>query len=117
MSIESIPSTIIVDIDGTLIKHHGSLSAQITNEPELLPNVLKKFSDWDKAGCKIILLSGRRESMRKATEDQLISLGLFWDQLILGATRGKRILINDMKTNSIEHTAEAVNLERNKGFN
>ncbi len=116
MSLETIPSTIIVDIDGTLIKHYGSLSAQIINQPELLPNVIKKFSEWDKAGCRIILLSGRRESMREETEIQLKSLGLFWDQLVLGATRGKRILINDMKLNSTEHTAEAINLERNKGF-
>lgn len=116
MSLESIPNTIIVDIDGTLIKHYGSLSAQIMNEPKLLPNVAEKFAEWDKAGCRIILLSGRRESMRDETEKQLKSLGLFWDQLVLGATRGKRILINDMKLNSIEPTAESINIERNKGF-
>ena len=33
--------TIFCDIDGTLIKHHGSLSKQITNKPEILEGTLK----------------------------------------------------------------------------
>lgn len=116
MSLDSIPETIILDIDGTILKHQGDLYNINLNIPELLPGVKEKFDEWDKASCKIILISGRRESMRAVTEQHLRSLGLFWDQLILGAGRGRRILVNDMKPSSSEPTAVAVNLIRNEGF-
>jgi hydroxymethylpyrimidine pyrophosphatase-like HAD family hydrolase len=37
--------TIFCDIDGTLLKHHGSLSAQITNKPKILEGVLKRLDE------------------------------------------------------------------------
>jgi hypothetical protein len=53
--------------------------------------------------------------MRKATEEQLARLGVFYDQLIMGIGGGDRILINDNKPDGRE-TAFAINLERNKGI-
>ena len=110
------PKTIICDIDGTLVKHHGSQSRQITYTPELLPGSIEKFDEWDKKGYNVILITGRKESFRKKTEKQLEALGIMYDHLIMGLGGGTRVLINDLKPDSDEPTAIAINLERNKGI-
>jgi phosphoglycolate phosphatase-like HAD superfamily hydrolase len=110
------PKTIICDIDGTLMFHSGKLSEQIQNEPKILPGVTEVFDAWDKKGYRIILLTGRKESMRELTERQLKLLGIFYDQLVMGVGGGDRILVNDLKPNSDKPTAIAVNLERNAGI-
>lgn len=110
------PKTIICDIDGTLIYHYGSLQKQVLNDPVLLPDVKDRFEIWDKKGYNIILITGRRESLRNITEKQLESLGLFYDQLVMGVGGGQRVLINDLKTNTDELTAISYNIQRNKGL-
>ena len=67
--------TIICDIDGTLIYHHGTQKKQVVLEPKVLPGVIEKFHEWDKLGYNIILISGRRESTRSKTEYQLELIG------------------------------------------
>ena len=109
--------TIFCDIDGTLIKHHGSLSKQIINKPEILEGTLKILDNWDRLCYNIILVTGRKESLRKLTEQQLTSLGIVYDQLIMGLGGGPRYLINDLKPNfEGMQTAVAINLTRNKGI-
>lgn len=117
----SRPKTIFCDIDGTLIKHSGNLSNILNNysninENVLLPNTLNIINKWDKLGYNIILTTGRKESMRKYTEEQLSKLGIFYDQLIMGIGGGDRIIINDMKPNSNKNTCYAINVPRNKGI-
>lgn len=113
---EARPKTLIIDIDGTLIYHGGDLFAQTNNPPKLLPGVMDKFNEWDKKGYRIILITGRRESMRKLTVDQLQSCGLFWDMLVMGVGGGPRVLINDLKPEGEDPTAIAINLVRNTGM-
>lgn len=108
--------TIFLDIDGCLIKHKGNLSQQILLEPELLEGTLEKLNEWEAAGYKIILTTGRKESMRKFTENQLLKLGIFFDQLVMGLNRGERVIINDGKPNDIIITASAIQIPRNKGI-
>jgi len=110
-----ITMTLFLDIDGCILKHQDGLTNILRNQPEVLPGVYKKFHEWSSGGHMIILVTGRPESMRKFTEDQLLNLGLFYDQLIMGLTNGYRILINDKKPN-MDITAKAYNLERNKGL-
>ncbi len=111
------PKTIICDLDGTLIHHFGSLSRQTSNEPVLLDGVIETFDEWDRKGYRIILLTGRKESMRQKTIEQLESLNIFYDGLIMGVGGGERILLlNDRKPNSDKDTATAINVERNKGI-
>lgn len=112
---EKRPKTIFLDIDGTLVHHNGSLSGQL-DEMTLLPGVREKFDEWDRKGHNIILVTGRRESMRAKTEEQLRSFNLYWDQIIFGLGGGVRVLINDFKPNSQEPTAIAINLVRNTGI-
>ena len=47
--------------------------------------------------------------------EQLKEAGVFYDQLIMGLGGGERILINDLKPDSDNPTAHAINLIRNKG--
>lgn len=110
------PKTIFLDLDGTLIHHFGNLGAQIDNEPRILDGVKETLNAWDLKGYNIILTTGRRESMRKKTEEQLCSLGIFYDQLIMSIGGGVRVLINDLKQDNTQETAIAINIERNKGI-
>ena len=108
--------TIICDIDGTLIFHKGSQYAQITEDPDIISGTIEKLHEWDKKGYNIILITGRREGVRKITEKQLRDYGIIYDNLIMGIGRGPRVLINDKKPDSIEDTAISINLIRNEGI-
>jgi hypothetical protein len=108
--------TIFLDIDGCMFKHNGNLSFQITVTPELLPGVLEKLNEWEADGHRIILTTGRKESMRKLTEEQLLRAGIFYDQLIMGLNRGERIIINDKKPDIDMRVARAIEIKRNEGL-
>jgi ribonucleotide monophosphatase NagD (HAD superfamily) len=104
-------TTIICDIDGVLVQHTESISSAF-----ILPGTLEKLTEWEKKGYNLILITGRREGMRKVTEEQLAKIGETYDQLIMGVGPGPRYLINDMKTGSSQETAIAINLKRNEGI-
>ena len=111
------PKTIFCDIDGTLWNHVGTVSKQAAVcSHQLLPNTLKALDRWDRLGYKIILTTGRKESMRKITKEHLESNGIVYDKLIMGLGGGDRILINDRKLNGNRNTAYAINVVRNKGI-
>ena len=81
----------------------------------LLPHVKQKFNEWYSKGYNIIITTGRPESMRQLTENQLNYFHLFYDQLIMGIKYYKRVLINDNKSDGTI-TAFAYPLQRNDGF-
>tara|TARA_R110001592_G_scaffold71981_3_gene219690 strand:- start:9303 stop:9674 length:372 start_codon:yes stop_codon:yes gene_type:complete len=115
--IDKRPATIFCDIDGTLVTHSKPTDSQLpTHKLDLLENTIEKILEWDKLGHRIILTTGRKESLRKVTETQLAEVGIIYDQLIMGIGGGKRYLINDRKPNGTEDYAVAINLERNKGI-
>ncbi len=113
---ENRPKTIFLDIDGTLVNHSGNISDQISKELTLIDGTLDKLKEWDRKGYNIILTTGRRESSRKTTEVQLASLGIFYDQLVMGIGGGIRVLVNDRKKGETYDTALAINVDRNKGI-
>lgn len=114
MSLDSRPKTILLDIDGTILKHQGRLD-RVLRQTELLPGTLEKLHEWDQRGYHLILLTGRRESQRAETERQLAALGIYYDHLIMGLGGGVRVLINDAKPGSEEATAIAITLPRDQG--
>ena len=95
------PKTIFCDLDGTLVKHTNPIDIQDPNlELEVLPGVYERLVEWDTKGYHIVITTGRKESLRKITENQLNEAGIIYDQLIMGIGGGVRYLINDMKPNS-----------------
>jgi len=111
----NLPMTFFIDIDGTLLRHYGNLSRQ--HGPfdfyDMLPETLNFINQVEIDGGKIILTTGRKESMRSVTEETLSKLGIFYDQLIMGCNRGPRILVNDLKPSSNLKTAFAFTPKRN----
>ena len=100
------PSTIFCDIDGTLVEHESPVTtSQSGYKMKLLEGTLEKLDEWDRRGYNIILVTGRRESMRKQTEKQLSDAGIIYDQLIMGIGGGRRYIINDRKPYSRENYA------------
>lgn len=110
------PKTIFCDIDGTLVKHSAPCEASLpSHKMELLHGTLEKLAEWDRLGYTIVLVTGRKESLRSVTERQLSEVGIFYDKLIMGIGSGERVLINDKKPDGAI-TSYSINLERNKGL-
>ena len=110
------PKTIFLDIDGTIVEHTEQISSQVSETPNLLKGTIETLTEWDRKGYNIILTTGRRESTRKITEEQLSKLGIFYDQLIMGIGGGIRVLINDRKKDKNYDTCLSINLDRNQGI-
>ena len=111
--------TIICDIDGTLTEYIDStkVKGSVYNERHVaLPGTVEKMREWEVKGCRIVLLTGRRESERKRTERELNRIGIPYDMLIMGFADTGRVLINDVGRKG-ECKAHAVSLPRNQGFN
>ena len=106
--------TIICDIDGTLVKYTGEGHLGIVNKDhELLPGVYDRMRRWEAQGHRIILITGRRESVRERTESELRRLGIPFDILLMGYAASGRILINDFGPRVKAH---AVNVPRDEGW-
>jgi ribonucleotide monophosphatase NagD (HAD superfamily) len=110
------PKTIICDIDGTLIEHNKpDVIASGKEKSVLLEGTIDKINEWERKGYNIILLTGRKESMRKITVNSLAKLGIYYDHLIMGVGGGQRYLINDRKPSGDDY-AFAINIDRNSGI-
>jgi len=70
---------------------------------------------WESAGHRIILITGRRESVRERTESELRRVGIPFDILLMGYADSGRILINDISPH-VGDKAHAVNVPRDAGF-
>jgi hypothetical protein len=112
---ESRGKTLFIDIDGTILKHQKDASGVVLKRAEILKGVRAAFNGWCSKGYRLILTTGRNESMRSVTEQQLCECGLFWDLLIMGIGGGERILINDI-TDPEKPKAIAINVKRDEGF-
>ena len=108
--------TVICDIDGTIVKHMRNGHKGIMEEPhEVLPGVVDKMREWESVGNKIILITGRRESVRQRTEDELRRLGIPFDTLLMGHADSGRILINDIGSRG-NNKCHAIPVARDAGW-
>ena len=108
--------TIFCDIDGCVFRHHGDIVEILSNSCELLPGVKEVFKRWGNKGYTVILTTGRPESLRVVTEQQIHDAGLYYHHLIMNLPRGQRVIINDIKPGRTIETAACINIERNKGM-
>lgn len=109
------PGTVIVDIDGTILKHNWPPSRD--NRPELCEGVFYCFKKWKERGFDIYIMTARTKNFEDITRDQLNACRLPFDELLMGCRQGRRILINDYKPHEPDNpTAIAINLRRDAGF-
>ena len=110
------PTTYILDIDGTLLRHHedGSCTQWDPERAVLLDGWREWFDDREKESAVTVLITSRPETLRDETEVVLRLLGLFWHALVMGVTSGDRVLVNDKKPGG-EYRTCAVELPRTAG--
>lgn len=110
--------TIFCDIDGVLVFQEDCCDyAKTDKEFSILPGTLETLREWESAGMRLILITGRRESSRAMTERMLEKLGISYDKLIMGISIGPRIVINDYKEGDPNNEkAQSVNVKRNTGI-
>ena len=107
--------TLFIDIDGTLLEHKGTFSDISLKEASILPGVREKMNEWCSKEYSIILTTARRESLREVTQAQLAKLGIPYDSLVMGISKGGRFIINDRRPSG-KDTAFAVNVDRDAGL-
>ena len=64
--------TIICDIDGTLLDYLHDKPSDERGEHVALPGAIEHMREWEVQGCRIIIITGRRESERVRTEAELV---------------------------------------------
>lgn len=107
------PPTIFCDLDGTLVYHeHDSIHGK--KIPVLIPGTLEKLKEWKSKGCVIVITTGR-PAPPEVTQAHLKILGIPYDHLVMGATAGPRIVINDKKVDG-SITVNSFNPDRNIGI-
>jgi hydroxymethylpyrimidine pyrophosphatase-like HAD family hydrolase len=89
--------TYFIDLDGTLLFKNEFLTRQDWANKDIMTckGAVAWVNSLEKAGHKIILVTARKESHRKVTEELLLTLGFCWDLLIMGCTNGERVIVND----------------------
>ena len=108
-------SIVFCDIDGVICRYKGPNHAY-NEDPELLPGVMDFFVKCLREDVRIVLTTGRKQSDKEATVNQLRKLKIPYDEIIFNCGAGKRVLINDKKPNNNENTAVAINLIRDEGM-
>ena len=108
--------TIFCDLDGTLWEQGDPTEiAKPGYQPKIIHGTVDKIREWDSKGFKIILTTGRKESLRDATIKQLSYAGIVYDQLVMGIGGGSRVLINDLRANG-DQSAFLYQPMRNEGI-
>ena len=107
--------TIFCDLDGTLWEQGDPTEiAKPGFQPKIIHGTVTKIREWDSKGFKIILTTGRKESLRDVTVKQLSYAGVVYDQLVMGIGGGSRVLINDLRANG-DQSAFVYQPKRNEG--
>ena len=108
--------TIFCDLDGTLWEQGDPTEiAKPGYQPKIIHGTVEKIREWDSKGFKIILTTGRKESLRDVTVKQLSYAGVVYDQLVMGIGGGSRVLINDLRANG-DQSAFVYQPVRNEGI-
>jgi hypothetical protein len=108
--------SIFCDLDGTLWEQGDPTEiAKPGYQPKMIHGTVEKIREWDSKGYKIILTTGRKESLRDVTVKQLSFAGIVYDQLIMGIGGGSRFLINDLRANG-DRSAFIYQPKRNEGI-
>lgn len=112
------PECWFIDVDGCILRHHGTLLECLRAAPEALPGSIEFLVQLQSAGHRVILTTGRPYSTKNRTEQQLQQAGAIYHQLVMDCGGGRRYLVNDLKPDEDKFgpTAVAKNMPRNRGF-
>lgn len=118
---ESKINTLLLDLDGCVFRETPTpsyftmiLSGDVM--PPILPGVQEFLADWVHRGNKLIFTTGRSECFREITKQQLAHYGISYDQLIMDAGTGIRIVVNNNESSTDQERAVAVNIKTNHSF-
>ena len=108
--------TVFCDLDGTIWEQGDPCEiAKPGYQPKMILGSIDKIREWDSKGFKVILTTGRKESLREVTIKQLAYAGVVYDQLVMGIGGGSRVLINDLRANG-DKSAFVFQPKRNEGI-
>ena len=107
--LSNLGHTWIFDLDGTLVKHNGYLTA----EGDTMLDGAAEFLASLPAKDMIILVTARTSEFRDVTEKFLAKNKIRYDHIIFDAPVGERILVNDNKPSGLV-TALAIERTRDK---
>ena len=89
--------TWFLDLDGTLVKHNGHLTAGgdtlLAGADALLAQI--------PAGDMVVIVTSRTEAHREVTLQFLAAQDIRYDVVIFGAPFGERIVVNDAKPSGL----------------
>lgn len=112
--------TLFVDLDGCCFESYGSLDGCMDHcyNINVLPGVREKFEEWFMKNYTIVITTGRPESWRQETINQIKNNGLWYDHLLMGLKHQPRVLINDGRENITPSSpsATAIILKKNEGM-
>lgn len=95
--LSALAHTWIFDIDGTLVKHNGYLTAEGDTLLDGVAEFLATIPEKD----MIILVTARPSTVRNATEKFLRENNIRYDYIIFDAPVGERIVVNDNKPDGL----------------
>jgi hypothetical protein len=108
--------TLFVDIDGTLVKYRKfNELAESTLTP--IQDVIDFVNSHFDSGSVIIITTARPDTYREFTENELGTLGIKYNQIVMNCGRGTRVVLNDIDPDKPElPRAIGINLERDGGL-
>ena len=95
-------------------KNKTFVCLQEVTDPRNIGSIIRSALAFNIDGI-IVLITGRRESVREVTERELRRNGIPFDMLIMGFADTGRVLINDINWKG-KVKAHAVNMNRDEGF-
>lgn len=104
----ALPAAVLCDIDGTLAdnKHRGPYDWAKVETDELIIATADALVAFAARGDRIILMSGRSEDVRDATERWLATQGVAYDELWMrksGDTRGDDVVKSELFDAHVRH--------------
>lgn len=104
--------TYIIDIDGVLYQNGRRHWAPRWGESAVIPQAARAIRELKQQGQCVVLMTSRPEEFRAATEQQLQTDRVPYDQLVMGVLHGTRYLVNDYANSTPFPAAVAVNTRR-----
>lgn len=105
--------TVIVDLDGCVLKKFMRGPSQ-HHTFRLLPHAKEQLRQAVDDGDVVILMTGRKESLRPFLQKWLGDEEVSYDHLIMGVGGGVRVLVNDDHPETGEARAVAVRVVANQ---